>query len=119
MSCNSNNNASLVQHLYQFIGDTVTIFTTSGGLSGNGFTGVLISVNNRFVRLLTHMGDAPTHPIAGSNDTGHGCMPSFGNFAMSDGDSLLNSSKKGSGSRLGSVCDIPIDRIAAFCHNAV
>ncbi|HPU62954.1 MAG TPA: hypothetical protein PK304_02250 [Mobilitalea sp.] len=119
MSCNNSGNASLVQHLYRYIGDTVTIFTTSGGLSGNGFTGVLLSVNNRFVRLLTQMGDAPTHPISGGSETDHGCMPSFGNFALSEGDNLLNSSKKGGGSRLGSICDIPIDRIAAFCHNAV
>lgn len=36
--------------LNRYIGQTVTIFTTSGGQSGNGFTGVLASVNLNFVK---------------------------------------------------------------------
>lgn len=117
----SNNNESLVRHLCRFIGETVTIFTTSGGPSGCGFTGVLLSVNNRFVRLLTSMGDAPSNPLAKNicSEMG-GCMPNFNSFGLSDSDSLLGkNSMKGSGSKFGSVCDIPIDRIAAFCHNTV
>lgn len=47
--------AALVNH----IGQTVTIFTTSGGQSGRGFTGVLAFVNNCFVRLITQIGPAP------------------------------------------------------------
>jgi len=120
MSCNSTD--SLVHHLYRFIGETVTIFTTSGGASGCGFTGVLLSVNPRFVRLLTSMGDAPSNPLAKNicGENGNGCMPGFSGFGLSDADNLLGKNPmKGSGSKFGSVCDIPIDRIAAFCHNTV
>lgn len=50
---------SLARDLVRHIGQTVTIFTTSGGQSGGGFTGVLASVNDRFVRLITQIGSAP------------------------------------------------------------
>lgn len=122
MSCCNNSNDSLVNHLYRFIGETVTIFTTSGGPSGCGFTGVLLSVNNRFVRLLTQMGDAPSNPLSRHicNDMGSGCMPSFNSFSISNNDNLLSTnSSKTNGNKMGSVCDIPINRIAAFCHNTV
>jgi len=95
--------------LCKFIGETVTIFTTSGGASGCGFTGVLIVVNPCFVRLITKMGTPPSNPLAENicgemNGTSHG--------------------RKGCGSMedecsVGSVCDIPINRIASFCHNAI
>ena len=55
---------TLLEHMCEFIGETVTIFTTSGGASGCGFTGVLISVNPCFVRLVTEQGFAPANPLA-------------------------------------------------------
>jgi hypothetical protein len=120
--CNGNgdNNTSLVRHIREFIGETVTIFTTSGGASGCGFTGVILSVNRCFVRLVTDQGLAPSNPLAenicGEMDNGHegrGC-----------GDGGIGSyerkgNRNGNGRIVGSVCDIPVDRIAAFCHNAV
>lgn len=45
--------------LGKYIGETVTIFTSSGGQSGSGFTGVILSVNNVFVRLITRIGPPP------------------------------------------------------------
>ncbi|HEY9061728.1 MAG TPA: hypothetical protein VIO64_14640 [Pseudobacteroides sp.] len=42
-----------------YIGETVTIFTSSGGQSGAGFTGVVLSVNEVFVRLITRIGPPP------------------------------------------------------------
>lgn len=121
MSCG--NNELLVRHLCKFIGEMVTIFTTSGGMSGSGFTGVLLSVNHRFVRLLTHMGEPPACPLSNSScaNSGNGCMPGLGgSFTMPDSDGLLgNHHVKEPKNRVGSVCDIPIDRIAAFCHNTV
>ena len=66
------NSDSLVRHLYNFIGDTVTIFTTSGGASGGGFTGTLLSVNSNFVRLLTKMGD-PSQPAPVALETVQKC----------------------------------------------
>ena len=46
----------LVESMFRYIGQTVTIFTTSGGLSGNGFTGVLLSADCNCVRLLADIG---------------------------------------------------------------
>ncbi|MGI5970661.1 MAG: hypothetical protein ACOX7P_02925 [Oscillospiraceae bacterium] len=89
------------------IGTTVTIFTKSGGQSGCGFTGVVLSVDPCFVRLITNIGPAP------------GC--SLGNAC---GRNLLGRGgvcHRGSGviTTVGSVVDIPLDSIAAFVHNAV
>jgi hypothetical protein len=95
-------NQSLREHMRKFVGQTVLVFTTSGGQSGMGFSGVLLSVNCDFIRLLNAQGTAPTCPISdvcsGVGAMGGGYKPGF---------------------RTGSVCDIPIDRIASFCHNAV
>ena len=49
----------LCESMMRHIGQTVTIFTTSGGLSGNGFTGVLLSVDMHCVRLLADIGAPP------------------------------------------------------------
>lgn len=119
--CNNNGsgNQSLTHHLCEFIGETVTIFTTSGGISGCGFTGLLLAVNCNFVRLMTQQGTAPANPLSESicGDLEGGCA-GLGGLGMG--------SAKGPGGpggykpfSVGSVCDIPIDRIAAFCHNAV
>lgn len=130
MSCRGNSSgscgcggsgSSLARQISRFVGETVTIFTTSGGASGCGFTGVVLSVNSCFVRLVTDFGMAPTNPLAenicgdmdnGNWNGGRGCGGNGGHHGNGDG--------HGSWKRqVGSVCDIPIDRIAAFCHNAV
>lgn len=127
MACLGNNfsgNQGLLRELFRYIGETVTIFTTSGGASGCGFTGVIISVNCNFVRLVTHQGTPPTNPLAenicGDMDDG-GC----GGLGGIGGGKLGNVGGIGGGKpqphmfTVGSVVDIPVDRIAAFVHNAV
>ena len=54
------------EDLERFVGQTVTIFTTSGGLSGAGFTGVLAFVDCRTVKLITEACDIiePTQETA-------------------------------------------------------
>jgi hypothetical protein len=108
MSCNNNRgstgNERFIAHISRFIGEEVLIFTTSGGPSGLGFSGVLLSVNCDFVRLLSQQGSSPTCPISDI------CMD------QSIGDTSMY---RHSGFRTGSVCDIPIDRIATFTHNAI
>ncbi len=95
---------SLREDLCRYIGQTVTIFTTSGGCSGSGFTGVLISVSDCVVRLLVNAGEAPTCPI-GSNCSGF--MSSYtNNYNYS-----INP--------LGAIAVIPTNSIAAFTHNAI
>lgn len=109
-------NESLIEHLSRFIGKTVTIFTTSGGVSGCGFTGVLLFVNPCFVRLVISQGTAPANPLSQSicgemNGENGGMMPGCG----------MNHKKPNHHDNfmVGSVCDIPIDKIASFCHNAI
>jgi hypothetical protein len=100
--------------LCDFIGETVTIFTTSGGASGCGFTGVLIVVNPTFVRLITRMGTPPANPLAENI-----CGDMDEDSSSSHGRKGCHSSDEMEDFVVGSVCDIPINKIASFCHNAV
>lgn len=123
--CNNTcDNQLFVRHISRFIGEVVTIFTTSGGVSGCGFTGTLLSVNCDFVRIVTEMGFPPASPIAenicGDFDNGNGCNGNGNGSYLGDFDSMNGKGKhRKMDMRPGSVCDIPVDRIAAFCHNAV
>jgi hypothetical protein len=92
--------------LQDSIGETVTIFTTSGGDSGSGFTGVILSVNPCFVRLVTHIGPAPGCAL-GNACCGYG---GYGNAGYGN---------VGNVRTVGSVTDIPLDRIVAVVSNAV
>ena len=108
--------ASLYRHINEFVGETVTIFTTSGGISGCGFTGVVLSVNPCFVRLVTEQGMAPTNPLA---ENICGDLNNAGDERGMNAARGWHGKDRGHHRVAGSVCDIPIDRIAAFCHNAV
>ena len=55
-----------VNELCRHIGETVTIFTASGGASGCGFTGVLLRVNPCYVTLVNRIGQPPANPISES-----------------------------------------------------
>lgn len=106
MACGGfNSNQCIVSELCRFVGETVTIFTKSGGVSGCGFTGVLFGINNEFCQLVTDFGSAPTNPLGGPNSS---CCRN-----------LFPENQRREAFVLGSVCDIPLDKIAAFCHNAV
>lgn len=52
-------NGNFIGNLNNYIGQTVTVFTTSGGQSGLGFTGVLVAVNPAYIRLIDQIGSAP------------------------------------------------------------
>jgi hypothetical protein len=101
--------------LQSSIGETVTIFTTSGGLSGSGFTGVVLAVSPCFVRLITHIGPAPGCALGsccGVPGGGYGGgMGGYGGGMGGYGGGYINT--------VGSVTDIPLDRIAAVVRNAV
>jgi len=133
--------------LANYIGETVTIFTNSGGQSGSGFTGVILAVNNVFVRLITRIGPPPGcslgnactgfnvgyKPYGGSCD-GYGSYGShggsYGGYSGSFGSgpvapaSELGAITAGGWNgypvyTVGSVTDIPISSIVSFVHNAV
>ena len=121
----------LIESMVRHIGQTVTVFTTSGGLSGNGFTGVLAGICDGCVRLITDIGAPPACPLGSS------CC---GGFPIFDGEAGFegrgcncrgscrcnNRCGRGIGGRmgfnwnwLGSVTEIPVDKIVSFTHNAI
>jgi hypothetical protein len=106
----------LTRALEKYIGETVTIFTTSGGMSGCGFTGVLLGVNDCFVKLITQIGPAPGCAIGNACN---GTPYANGIGCMSDNSNMGNMHNGYPISSVGSVTDIPICSIAAFTHNAV
>ena len=100
-----------VKHIRKYIGENVLVFTTSGGASGSGFDGVLMEVNGEFIRLINRQSSPPTCPISEvCNQPPEYCGPV--NDLQSSGGIYHKHS-------VGAITDIPIDRIAAFCHNAV
>ena len=119
----------LVESMSRYLGQTVTIFTTSGGLSGNGFTGVLAGICNGCVRLITDIGAPPSCPV------GSACCGGFpifegelegGRCGCRGGCGGCCEGRRGRGRRgfrgwnwLGSVTEIPICKIVSFTHNAI
>lgn len=93
----------LADEMCRYIGQTVTVFTTSGGSSGCGFTGVLISVDCGCIRLLNCIGEAPACAI-GSNCCG--CRNNNYSYGYYN-------------NPLGAITEIPICNIASFTHNAI
>ncbi|MEI6100914.1 MAG: hypothetical protein WCP73_03655 [Eubacteriales bacterium] len=122
-------NDGLIADLAKWSGTTVTIYTTSGGASGCGFTGVLILCDPCFVRLITCLGPAPCCSLGSTCNTC--CCPTFNNCAANGGRtgggfggrcSRCGGMTGGANTgicNVGAVVDIPIDRIVAFVHNAV
>jgi hypothetical protein len=116
----------LVENMARHIGQTVTIFTTSGGLSGNGFTGVLAGICGGCVKLITDIGGAPACPIGsaccGGIEGGFGMGMGFGGGMGMCGRGGCGCGGRGGyalGGWLGSVTQIPLDKIAGFTHNAI
>jgi len=119
-----NFNNSMIEDMNRFIGQTVTIFTTSGGLSGSGFTGVLIYADCKTVKLLCGIGWAPSCPLGSSctnNMTPYG-IANGGNWGVGGYGRCGNSCGgwgSGNYNPLGSVTIIPTCAIASFTHNAI
>ncbi|GMQ63342.1 hypothetical protein [Vallitalea maricola] len=118
--------------LGRLIGQTVTIFTTSGGASGCGFTGIVLACTECFIKLLTCPGGAPTYPIQGpcAACCGQGCntcKSGYGSYGSGSGcgggcgGGCCGFGYNGYGNYnyLGSVTLIPCDKIASFVQNAV
>lgn len=116
--------AFVLDNLTRYIGQTVTIFTTSGGLSGSGFTGVLAGICDNTVKLITDIGAAPSCPIGNTccnRNCSRGCSGNnFGFWFGGFGNNFSNNYANNYGYNwLGSVTEIPISRIASFTHNAI
>jgi len=108
--------SNFVIHLSRYIGETVTIFVTTGGKAGLGFTGVILSVNNSYVRLVTRIGPPPACPLGNScisaSDKKNDIQERQYGDDKDDNWKIVNDT-------LGSITDIPIDKIVAFTHNTV
>jgi hypothetical protein len=133
---------SFAKLICKYIGETVTIFTKSGGQSGSGFTGVVLSVNDCFLRLITRIGPAPGCALGNAcngngygsyscgrgvsgacygNGFGRSCAGNYGGYGQGNGKGP-NAAGGFNGYpvfNVGSVTDIPIDSIASFVHNAI
>ncbi len=100
---NGNNNNGIlsdeIADLNNNVGRIVTVFTNSGGCSGNGFTGLLVDANRHFIKLVTSLPTAPRNPF--------GLSPA--NFF----------NDRSCGRRLGTACIIPINQIVCFSFNEV
>lgn len=125
------NDSILFSSLCRYIGQTVTIFTTSGGISGCGFTGVLASVDEKSIKLITNIGAAPSCPIgsncSGCNYLNNSCGNSYGYGGCRGGygggcggcEGGYGGYGNGRSGWLGSVTEIPICKIASFTKNAI
>ncbi len=101
----------LVEVMCRYIGQTVTVFTTSGGLSGSGFTGVLLSADCNVVRLVCDFGVPPACAIGSA--CGSPQPEPYGNYGYGTGGGYCGRNP------LGSVVVIPVSAIACFTHNAI
>lgn len=117
----------LYESMSRYVGQTVTIYTTSGGLSGSGFTGVLVAVDCNCVRLLCDMGSAPSCPIGSSCSGYYGLNGNYGgcgSYGWGNSGNRYTSNVSGSfngyyGKPLGAITEIPMCSIACFTHNAI
>jgi hypothetical protein len=89
--------------LIKYIGQTITIYTVSGGASGSGFTGILLEVCKDHIKILTGIASAPDCSL------GNSCIPKENNI-------ITRPSKDIS---LGTMTEVPLDKIAAFIHNTI
>ncbi|MFP4698085.1 MAG: hypothetical protein ACLFMO_05195 [Eubacteriales bacterium] len=97
--------SDVVAGLKGLIGQTITIYTTSGGCSGSGFTGVLIYADECVVKLITRIGTPPACSLGSAC-----CPPGPAPYRPYNCSPFLG---------LGSVTTIPTNRIASYVQNAV
>lgn len=85
----------LLNEVERHIGETVIIFTKSGGISGSGITGVLISTGVDFIRILVCISKVPPYNLS--------CNSFHNNLYKA----------------LGAITIIPLNSIVAFTYNII
>jgi hypothetical protein len=98
-------------NLVNNIGRFITVFTSSGGASGSGFTGLLVEVNCHFIKLITSFPSAPRHPFGLENTN------IFNDRRDRDRD--CDHDHDHDRSRFGTVIIIPIRHIVSFVFNEI
>lgn len=93
------------KHMSEYIGQTVTVYTTSAGIAGCGLTGVLLECTNTHLRLVTKIGAAPEKPKKKA------CLkcPYY--------KSCLKAAEKLQG--VGSIAEIPLKSLVIFVHHSL
>jgi hypothetical protein len=122
MSCRNERERDLLRQLSRLIGETVTVFTTSGGESGRGFTGVLIRVSaDPIITLVTDIGPAPACALGSCCDRKRrSCRKDDeDDFDEDDNEDRNNNRIDCRARNTGAIVEIPINRIAAFVHNTL
>lgn len=99
------NDNSFIRSLIRYIGQTITIFTTSGGQSGLGFTGLLLEVNRDYIKILIKAASPPS------------CC--LGNCCTAENQEDTTIKNDCENITLGVITNIPLDKIAAFVHNTI
>ncbi len=90
-----------------YVGQTVTVYVNAGGAAGKGFTGVLMSRTDTYIRLLV----MPALPPA--------C--SLGNPCGRGADNILFCAlcQYNANSSMGAMAVIPMRNVVAFVHSTV
>ncbi len=100
------------QGLENYAGQTVTVFTESGGASGSGFTGVLLYADCNVIKLLTQAAPPPAWPLRCNNRGMFNRGYNYNNYGYNDNYYY-------GGGQLGSVIIIPTEKVVGFTHYAV
>ncbi|MCI1946416.1 hypothetical protein [Clostridium luticellarii] len=104
---------SFTEMLKKYIGQMVTIHTVGGNTSRCNFSGILLGVNNHFIRLILRVGSAPFYPAKNDfiNDLNTYSDP------YSSADNCNSESKPcPENNNMSAFVDIPINKITAFFH---
>ncbi|HEX2924946.1 MAG TPA: hypothetical protein VHP38_01580 [Ruminiclostridium sp.] len=88
-----------------YAGQTVTVFVNSGGMAGNGFTGILIQNSDTCIKLLI-IPSVPPACSLGNACSGKKINPLFCCLCPYN-------------RTVGSIAEIPIASVTAFVHNTV
>lgn len=107
-----------IENMMRFLGETVTVFTTSGGESGSGFTGVLTYVSPDYIKIVVAIGSPPECGLGNECDFEFGCDEFEGRRGR-HGRRGFQGRRRFPFFGLGSVVDIPVSRIASFVHNSL
>ncbi len=103
--CELSNDAAFSKHMSEYIGKTVTVYTTSGGPAGGGMAGVLLDCTDSHIRLVTHIGPAPEKP---TRKTCRNCP--YYKSCLEYAERIQS---------VGAVAEIPLSSIVMFVHNSL
>ncbi|MPW26087.1 hypothetical protein GC105_09815 [Alkalibaculum sp. M08DMB] len=103
---------SFENEIEKYIGQTVTVFTASGGESGSGFTGVLLTVKPSYIELISQIGSPPSTRFSSNNQRSKDIRYTNKNNVE---DSICNIHTL----VRGSAVIIPIDKIVSLAHNTM